>query len=139
MKTKVRYKIITSLYRNAGRRDLPCIPTIQHYDCSKKLSKPSGLKNLKRNDVSKFFLTSPPSHNWIKLGIIMNAKNSVVKFENKNEDALRMEEKIGAEEPNFAKTRNLLTSRFFSRLSQLSELRTLLYIVAKRNNWSTVG
>lgn len=69
----------------------------------------------------------------------MNAKNSVVKFENKNEDALRMEEKIGAEEPNFAKTRNLLTSRFFSRLSQLSELRTLLYIVAKRNNWSTVG
>lgn len=69
----------------------------------------------------------------------MNAKNSVVKFENKNEDALRMEEKIGAEEPNFAKTRNLLTSRFFSRLSQLSELRTLLYIVAKRNNWSSVG
>lgn len=62
----------------------------------------------------------------------MNAKNSVVKFENKNEDALRMEEKIGAEEPNFAKTRNLLTSRFFSRLSQLSELRTLLYIVAKK-------
>ena len=43
----------------------------------------------------------------------MNAKNSVVKIENKNEDVLRMEEKIGAEEPNFAKTRNFLTSRCF--------------------------
>ena len=43
----------------------------------------------------------------------MNAKNSVVKIEKKSEDVLRMEEKIGAEEPNFAKTRNLLTSRCF--------------------------
>ena len=37
----------------------------------------------------------------------------MVKIENKNEDALRMEGKIGAEEPNFAKTRSLLTLDVF--------------------------
>ena len=98
MKTKVRHKVITSLYRNAGRRDLPCIPTIKHCDCSKKLSKPSGLKNFEKKRRLEVCLTSPPSHNWIKLGTVMNAKNSVVKIENKNEDVLRMEEKIGAED-----------------------------------------
>ena len=60
----------------------------------KKLSKPSGLKKFEKKRRLEVCLTSSPSHNWIKLGI-------------------RMEEKIGAEEPNFAKTRNLLTFRCF--------------------------
>ena len=113
MKTKVRYKVITSLYKNAGRRELPCIPTMKHCDSSEKLNKPSRLKNFEKRRLIEVCLTSPPSHNWITLGIIINAKNSVVKIENKNEDALRMEGKIGAGEPNFAKTRSLLTSRCF--------------------------
>lgn len=81
MKTKVRYKVITSLYKNAGRRELPCIPTMKHCDSSEKLNKPSRLKNFEKRRLIEVCLTSPPSHNWITLGIIINAKNSVVKIE----------------------------------------------------------
>ena len=63
-KIKVRYKVVTSLYRNAGRRELPCIPTIKQCDCcKKKLSKPSGLKNFEKKRRLEVCLTSPPSHN----------------------------------------------------------------------------
>ena len=63
MKTKVRYKVITILYKNAGRRELRCIPTMKHCDSSEKLNKPSRLKNFEKRRLIEVCLTSPPSHN----------------------------------------------------------------------------
>ena len=51
------------LYKNAGRRELPCIPTMKHCDSSEKLNKPSRLKNFEKRRLIEVCLTSPPSHN----------------------------------------------------------------------------